>query len=247
MGSGQVPSIRCVAKSDVGVKRTANEDVLVAIPELGLFVVADGMGGAAAGEVASRIFAETATEVFSDAGTCSKTDAVHLVEMTFSTANERILRHTAENPISQGMGCTAEVVTFCDEHYILGHVGDSRTYLFRDGRLRQLTDDHTVVQHQLNQGAITQAQARNHPSRHIILRAVGVSEQLALDIVKGKIVSGDLMLLCSDGLTDMVEDSIIHRILASQTQMTEKVEQLISLANSAGGKDNVTVVLCEVE
>jgi protein phosphatase len=236
-----------VGKSDVGVKRSANEDTFVVRPELGLFVVADGMGGAAAGEVASQIFAETALEIFSNAGTPSKAGAVDLVETTFARANERILRHATENPDSKGMGCTAELVTFLDESFILGHVGDSRTYLFREERLRQLTEDHTVVQHQLDQGAITTAEARNHPSRHIILRAVGVAEQLALDVVEGRVVSGDLVLLCSDGITDMVDDGVIHEILASQTRMTEKIEELIILANSAGGKDNVTVVLCEVE
>ena len=144
------------------------------------------------------------------------------------------------------MGCTGELLAVCEGSYIVGHVGDSRTYLFRKGELTQLTKDHSLVQQQVDNGTMTASEARNHSSRHIILRAVGVSEALASDVLKGVAISSDLLLLCSDGLTDMVRDEIIQEILGLQVELSEKVDRLIRRANSAGGHDNITAVLCEV-
>lgn len=246
MALRQIPDIKCVGKSDVGLKRPTNEDVCVVEPALGLCAVADGMGGAAAGEVASRIFAETAVEIFSAEKGRSEEVALDLVQTAFAEANERILSHAISNPGSRGMGCTGELVAFYDQSYILGHVGDSRTYLLRKEELTQLTKDHTVVQQQVDDGMITASESRNHPSRHIILRAVGVSEDLALDIVRGKAIPGDLLLLCSDGLTDMLDDGIIRTILALDIELSEKADHLVEKAKLSGGSDNITVVLCKV-
>lgn len=246
MAPQRIPNIKCVGKSDVGLKRRTNEDVCVVEPELGLCVVADGMGGAAAGEVASRIFVETAIEVFSAENTRSEDVVLNLVQTAFAKANAKILSHASSNPSSRGMGCTGELVAFYNESYILGHVGDSRSYLLRREELMQLTKDHTVVQQQVDDGVITASEGRNHPSRHIILRAVGVSEKLALDIVKGKVISGDLLLLCSDGLTDMLDDGIIQTILDLDIELSEKIDHLVERAKLSGGSDNITVVLCEV-
>ena len=144
------------------------------------------------------------------------------------------------------MGCTAELLVFLDHGYVLGHVGDSRTYLFRSGQLKRLTNDHSVVQSQLDQGLINAAEARKHPMRNVILRAVGTNEVLAFDLIRGRIQLGDLFLLCSDGLTDMVEDGVLREVLAADLPLLQKVDQLVDLANSAGGHDNITVILGEV-
>lgn len=233
-------------KSDIGLKRTGNEDTFIINPELDFCLVSDGMGGAAAGELASRIFAETATEVFSGSGIRSGEQTRELVRKAFNLANKRILDHTENNPVHKGMGCTAELLAFFEDGFALGHIGDSRTYRVRNGHLKQLTRDHSLVQDQLDQGLITQSEARNHHLRNVILKAVGVSETLVLDILSGRDFDHDVFLLCSDGLTDMVPDPLIMEVLSSKSTLDQKVAHLIQSANSAGGLDNITVVLCEL-
>ena len=238
--------INSFGKSDIGRKRSNNEDALVLKPELALWSVADGMGGAAAGELASQIFAATALEVFSKGQGQSEQETFALVQKAFRSANERIRQHVKENQHHQGMGCTAELITFYDQTYILGHVGDSRTYLFRQGKLRQLTRDHSVVQDQIDQGLITPVEARTHLMRNIILRAVGVDEVIAVDFIRGKSFAGDFFLLCSDGLIDLVDDQLIQETLSLPDSLAQKGEKLIELANAAGGPDNITVILCAI-
>jgi protein phosphatase len=233
-------------KSDVGLKRSNNEDAFVSKPDLGLVVVADGMGGPASGEVASRIFTETALDLFSKNRGQSADEGSKLVQSVFQLSNDKIFRIAGENARHSGMGCTAEVLAFYDQSYVVGHVGDSRTYLFREGQLRQITRDHSVVQEQLDEGLITPEEARNHALRHVILRAVGVRDTLAVDLIRGKNRPGDIFLLCSDGLTDMVEDTLIREVLVLSLGLNQKVDRLIELAKSAGGRDNITVTLCEV-
>jgi serine/threonine protein phosphatase PrpC len=233
-------------KTDVGLKRAKNEDSFVVKPGLGLCLVADGMGGAAAGELASRIFVETAVEVFLTSLSRSEDDTSNLAKKAFRRANARILNHAKSDPRHKGMGCTAELVAFCSDRFVLGHVGDSRTYLLRNAQLRQLTRDHSVVQDQIDRGVISPAEAKNHLLRSVILRAVGVKEKIDVDITRGKALSGDLFLLCSDGLTDMVDDTLIQEALSLNGAIHEKADKLIELAKSAGGRDNITVVLSEV-
>ena len=234
-------------KSDIGLKRTTNEDDFVVNPEHRFGLVADGMGGAAAGELASRVFKDTAVEVFSMSGDRSEKETLELVQTAFRVANEKILAHIRKNPHHEGMGCTAEILAISENGFVVGHIGDSRTYRSRKGQLVQLTQDHSLVQKQINEGLITLDESRNHPHRSVILQAVGVREELALDTIRGRIVSGDLFLMCSDGLTDMVEDSLIHEVLSSESDLPQKVDSLIQLAKIAGGKDNITVVLSRIE
>lgn len=240
------PTMTCYGASDVGRKRSNNEDAFVVRADLGLCAVADGMGGAAAGELASRIFTETTLEVFSNAHAESGADRAALVQKAFVTANERILAHVSRHPAHKGMGCTAELLCFSADGFVLGHMGDSRTYRLRNGDLKQLSSDHSLVQEQVDQGVITADEATSHPMRNIILRAVGVKESVALDLLKGKIFQGDQFLLCSDGLTDMVGDTAIKQVLSSGQTPAKKVETLIGLANQAGGKDNITVVIAQI-
>lgn len=237
--------INSIGKSDVGLKRSNNEDAFLIELENGFLVLADGMGGAAAGEIASQIFVKTASEVFSKGDRFSERETLELVKEVFELANQRIFNDARKNSNHQGMGCTAELVAFNNQHFVLGHVGDSRTYLFRKGELKQLTRDHSLVQEQIEQGLITPLEARTHSLRNVILRAVGTNERLAVDLIRGESVPGDLFLLCSDGLTDRVDDALIQETLFTSSDLGQKVEKLIERAKSAGGHDNITVILCE--
>lgn len=241
-----LPTIIYQGATDVGNVRSNNEDVFYIGEDCHYCLVADGMGGAAAGEVASRIFAETAKAVFAGHDGSSEENTIARVQTTFKLANDKILKHVERNPQNKGMGCTAELLAFVNDAFIIGHVGDSRTYRMRNNALKQLTKDHSLVQEQLDQGLITPDEARHHAMRNVILRAVGVNETVALDILKGRQRQGDLFLLCSDGLTDMVPESDILSALSGETALDEKSEALIQLAKQAGGKDNVTVALSAV-
>lgn len=238
--------IEFIGLTDVGRIRSNNEDIFLINSDGYYCLVADGMGGAAAGEMASQIFAQTAREVFIEKPPASEQALVERVQATFLEANDRILEHVENYPEHKGMGCTAELLAFTPTGFVIGHMGDSRTYRLRQGLFKQLTKDHSLVQDQIDQGLITVEQARSHRMRNIILRAVGVRPSPALDTLRGPVFNGDLFLLCSDGLTDLVEDDDIVRILQSNSKLAAKAEQLIELANGAGGKDNVTVVLAKV-
>jgi protein phosphatase len=232
-------------KTDTGLVRSNNEDIFVVNSEAVYCLVADGMGGAAAGETASRIFARTAEEVFNPHGSTDGSAVMSNVQETFQRANDLILSHVARHPEHTGMGCTAELMAFSSDGFFIGHMGDSRTYLYRDGLLRQLTKDHSFVQEQIDQGVISPEQARSHKMRNVILRAVGVRPSLELDTISGTVLPQDLFLLCSDGLTDMVEDNEIEDILKKNSKLEEKSLLLVEHAKEAGGKDNITVVLAQ--
>lgn len=233
-------------KSDVGLKRSNNEDALLVKPDLGFFLVADGMGGAAAGEEASRILSDSTLEVFSNSAESTQEETISRIQRAFGLANERIQAHIHQYPQHKGMGCTAELLAFSGTNFVIGHIGDSRTYRLAEDGLRQLTKDHSLVQEQVDMGLITPVEARSHSMRNVISRAVGVEEDLALDIIRGKAIRGDLFLLCSDGLTDMVSDHIIQEVVLSNSSVEDKIAQLIDLAKAAGGLDNITVALVEM-
>ena len=235
--------IESCGRTDVGLRRLNNEDAFVSSPELGLLALADGMGGAASGEVASGIFADIVRELLSSGPPSAAEVAEELVRGTFFLANQRIRDLAGREPKHEGMGCTGEMVLFPGDRFVVGHVGDSRIYLCREGRLRQVTKDHSFVQEQVDRGVLTPGQARVHAFRHMILRAVGIQDALAVDLLFGKAYPGDLFLLCSDGLSDMVDDSHIGETLAADRTLEEKADRLVRSACDAGGNDNVTVVL----
>lgn len=239
--------MNCAGKSDIGLRRSNNEDAFIMKPDLGVIALADGMGGAASGEVASRIFVDTVTKMFSQGNRQSEQEVTQLVKSAFSLANEKMLKQGREHPEHSGMGCTGELLAFCDYTYILGHVGDSRTYLLRNGRMKQLTKDHSLLQDQIDRAIMTASEARAHPLRSVIMRAVGISETLAVDLIRGTSLPGDLFLLCSDGLTDRVSDERILEYLSLSVNPGQKAARLIDAANDEGGYDNITVVLCHVE
>ncbi len=228
-----------------GLVRPNNEDNYLVDKDKGVFAVSDGMGGAASGEIASKLFIESVKKTF--LRTIKNQEyAIKLIKKAFLMANEAILKYATTNLEHHGMGCTGELLVFLNKSYVIGHVGDSRTYLFRNKRLRQLTRDHTLVQDQVDKGLINKDEARMHPRRNVITRAIGISESLALDVLKGKHKNGDIFLICSDGLTSMVSDEEISKILITDQPIKVMVKALVNQANEAGGKDNITVILLKV-
>ena len=238
--------ILACSKTDPGLQRLRNEDVCQADTVCGFFLVADGMGGRAAGNVASQLFREAVVQVFSPGEELGLTEGEAKVREAFSLANRKILAHVDDNPHHSGMGCTAELLIFCQNRYLIGHVGDSRTYLFRGGRIHQLTRDHSFVQDQVDKGIITPQQAAKSRFRNILMRAIGVDPSLAVDIVCDLHYSGDIFLLCTDGLHTMLDNDEITSILAFQGPLTMKADMLINRANDAGGNDNIAVTLAAI-
>jgi protein phosphatase len=231
--------------TDQGLHRTKNEDTILVDEDRGFCLVADGIGGTAAGDIASQLFAQTAAKVF-PMKQVREDNGSEWVKKTFQTANQDILAYAHDHPDCKGMGCTAELLLFTRHSFVLGHMGDSRTYRLRRGNLKQITTDHSLVQEQLDQGMITKEEALHHAYKNVILRAVGIKKNPALDLLSGKIFPEDLFLLCSDGLSDMVDNGMIQKILASSTGLGEKGEALVQQANANGGKDNISVVLARV-
>ena len=240
--------IAACCESDTGLVRSYNEDTCLVNNEDGYFLVADGMGGAAAGEKASSLFKETVVELFSltPKRHLSRESLDELIFECFQSAHTRILAHVEEVPSHKGMGCTAELLVFHDRDVVIGHVGDSRTYRLRNNKLEQLTSDHSFVQEQEDLGLITREQARNHALKNLILRVVGSSEKLEVDLISSAAQPGDIFLLCTDGLFGMVEDEQIAEILSCEMAPEIKATMLIDQANYRGGKDNISVALIEI-
>lgn len=233
-------------KTDTGVRRRLNEDNFLADDTLHFCLVADGMGGEFAGEVASRMFSETALELFSQTGDRSEKNVSSIIQKVFLQANERIIAHATGNAPSRTMGCTAELLALSNKGFVLGHVGDSRTYCLRKSKLIQMTHDHSLVQRMIDNNEISREDAVAHPQQNVILRAVGAEDQLSLDLITGKTESRDLYLLCTDGLTNLVDDHQIREILLIESGLEQKTEKLVELAIAGGGHDNITVVLAQI-
>jgi len=240
---------KSAARSDVGRVRLSNEDSVYCSPESGVFVVADGMGGHAAGEVASAIASEWISERL--CGACLTMD-LEQVEDRFRTAfveaGREILRQAAEHTAQLGMGTTATVLLLrADGRYVIGHIGDSRAYLARDGVISQVTRDHSWVQEQVDRGMITPEQAKNHPQSNIITRALGTEAYPTPDLYSGEMEAGDVFLLASDGLTDMVPEEHMLTILMDEEDPERCVGRLIREANLAGGLDNISALVTRID
>jgi protein phosphatase len=228
------------AGSDTGRQRRANEDsLLVRSP---LFVIADGMGGAQAGEVASRI----AVEAFQPGLPDSSAPELALAELAQS-ANTRIHELSHASAEHAGMGTTLTAVYVSEHDVAIAHVGDSRAYCLRDGELLRLTDDHSLVDELLRQGRLTPEEAVEHPQRSVITRALGIEGAVEVDTRSFQARDGDVYLLCSDGLTTMISEEQVAAVLLAHTRLHDAGEALIAAANEAGGRDNITVVLLRLE
>lgn len=228
------------ARTDRGRLRPKNEDAFLARPDVGLFVVADGMGGHAAGEVASALAVETMERL-----TDRAPDAAALADAV-RDANAAILGRTRENHELEGMGTTCTALLLRDGRYAIAHVGDSRAYLLRDGALRRVTVDHTWVQQQVELGSLNEAQARHHPWSSMLTRALGTEQEVEVDVMEGDTAPGDVFLLCSDGLTAVLTDEDIADTLRAPTPLDNRGQALIDAALNGGGPDNITVVLAQV-
>jgi len=231
--------------TDVGCRRQNNEDAFLVREDLNLYIVADGVGGAAAGEIASGIFTKSGEKEF-EADSGWNQDYGMLLTRCFKNANQAILDHTQQHSETRGMGCTAEALTFHNDHYFIGHVGDSRTYLLRNNTIQQLTKDHSFIQEQLDLGLVTEEEAETHWLRNAIYRALGHRDDVEVDLISDRVQDGDRFLLCSDGLTDMLEDQRILEISTTQMPLVWRVQKLISEAKENGGIDNITVVICDI-
>jgi protein phosphatase len=236
--AGELGVVEHAALSDVGREREGNEDSFLELPPL--FVVADGMGGAEAGEVASR----TVVEVFAEAAAAG--ELPDALEATVQKANSQIHAMATEDPTLKGMGCTTTASVAAGGRLTVAHVGDSRLYRLRGGSFEQLTDDHSLVGGLVRLGQLTPEEAENHPQRSVILRAVGVEATVEVDILKHELEPDDVYLACSDGLTGMVRDEVISATLGTFSSLSDAAEMLIELANVAGGRDNITVVLFRI-
>jgi serine/threonine protein phosphatase PrpC len=226
--------------TDTGRQRRANEDSLLA--RAPLFVVADGMGGAQAGEVASRIAVESFQPGLQDASRAE----LELAELA-RAANARIHELSHSNAEQAGMGTTLTAVYVGEEEVAIAHVGDSRAYCLREGELLRLTDDHSLVDELMRQGRLTPEEAVEHPQRSVITRALGPEGTVEVDTRSFRARAGDIYLLCSDGLTTMLAEEQIRELLLANPRLRDAGEALIAAANEAGGRDNITVVLIRLE
>ncbi len=229
-----------IAKTDTGRQRRDNEDS--AFARAPVFVVADGMGGAQAGEVASRIAVEAFAQGLPSAGNPEQRLAARVLE-----ANRRIFDVSRSESERAGMGTTLTAALLDGSEVAIAHVGDSRAYLFRDGSLKRLTQDHSLVDELVRRGKLTEEQAAEHPQRSIITRALGPEPEVEVDTWTYPVRAGDVLLLCSDGLTSMVSEEHMEAILSSSKRLQDAAQALINEANAAGGRDNITVVLFRLE
>lgn len=233
--------------SDQGKVRPHNEDRFVAAPEMGLFLVSDGMGGAKGGEVASGIVVE-ALPVFVRfalglGGKEFPKEYAQGLTQAFVNCNQRLLLETRRNNNLEGMGATAVMALVREGFAVVAHVGDSRAYLWRAGNIVQLTKDHSLVRELVDDGKITEAEALVHPMRSHITQCMGMKNNPSPSIQRIAFHPGDVLLLCSDGLTGMVPDAKIAACIAKFPDLKDTARNLVGLANLAGGKDNITVLL----
>jgi PPM family protein phosphatase len=231
---------RSYALSDPGRRRRRNEDSYVVSPPL--FAVADGMGGAQAGELASRIAAEAMGEEPAAGG------EAHLVNL-IREANRRVFARSRDDASASGMGTTMTAALVGDDGTVtIGHVGDSRAYLLRAGRLEQLTEDHSLVAELVRSGRLSAKEAETHPQRSVITRVLGTDPEVEVDVLTVPGEPGDLFLICSDGLTTMLDDeAILNAVSGGREDLEATARQLVDAANRGGGEDNITVVFFELE
>jgi len=252
-----VAAVVACGLTDVGRKRKHNEDAYALDIDEGLFIVADGMGGHAAGEVAAKITVETIEEFI--AATRQKEEATwpfrynHALQfnsnrlaIAIEKANERVMAAVAAQPWLKGMGTTVVAGLFNEKLLSLAHVGDSRAYLYRDGELTRLTVDHSWVHEQVAAGILTEDEAKTHPLKNVVTRALGGGPSVSPDLRELTFSPRDRFLFCSDGLTTMLGDEEIGEAAASKKDPQALCRSLVDLANEKGGVDNITVVVVQV-
>ncbi|MHB8541007.1 MAG: Stp1/IreP family PP2C-type Ser/Thr phosphatase [Candidatus Acidiferrales bacterium] len=254
MNSQTVMELEFCARSDTGRVRENNEDSFRLAPELNLFVLSDGMGGQASGEVASRLAAETIVAHCREAETNpllrligerieGASDAANRLASAVRLANHVVHQAAQRNTAQTGMGATAVAVWFADERMTIAHVGDSRVYRLRNGELEQLTQDHSFIAEQVRQGMMTEEEASRSKMQNVLLRALGIDPDVQVEVSEELLMEGDALLLCSDGLTHELSDAQIAAVLCDTDEAQEAASRLVELANQAGGGDNITVIV----
>jgi PPM family protein phosphatase len=241
-------AINVARLTDVGLVRDHNEDAVASDLSIGLLVLADGMGGYKAGEVASEVAVLTLTSELTEAMRRKSVPQFLPGLLPVERANATIYQISQEQPQCAGMGTTLVVGIFTDNKLVVGHIGDSRMYRLRNSTLIQLTEDHSLLQEQLNAGLITPQQAKVSLQKNLVTRALGIDEEVDLEVQEFAVEVGDIYLLCSDGLTDLVEDEIISQILIdADGNIEHAAARLVRTANEYGGKDNISVVIAMVD
>ena len=238
-------AFRQEARSDLGRVRSGNEDSLILAPDLHLFGVCDGMGGHAAGEVASAIVAEVLVQEIASSTDSSSEALRHAI----ATADERVFRDQDECAQHRGMGTTVSALSLVSDpspRGWIGHVGDSRIYRHHQGALQQLTVDHSPVFRLFQSGLLDKDEMLSHPHKHLLDRALGLHPPVEVDVFPVELEVGDVFLICTDGLTDMLVDQEIHDVLKSGKLLARVADQLVSRANQKGGIDNISLILIEI-
>jgi serine/threonine protein phosphatase PrpC len=245
--------LQIIGITDPGRMRTQNEDSIATDSRIGVAVLADGMGGHQAGEVASRMAVDVVTHHLSDvlsqhlasSGTANGTPIeIHAVEEAIRFANSAIFEMAHARPECAGMGSTIVVVVFYAKRLCVGHVGDSRLYRLRNNDFEQLTKDHSVIQELVTRGLLTHDEARQSIGKNLVTRALGVEATVAADIAEKTLQERDVYLLCSDGLNDVVSDAEIHQVVAQHIDdLNAAARRLVAMANERGGPDNISVIL----
>lgn len=238
--------MRSYCVTDIGVKRNMNQDFVYASEQPvgnlpNLFIVADGMGGHNAGDLASRSTVETMVDYIESAG---EKVPIPLLEAAILAANRKVLEKSQSDKNLEGMGTTVVAATVVENCLYVANVGDSRLYVL-DDQIQQITRDHSLVEEMVRAGQIGREEARNHPEKNIITRAVGMKNKLRIDFFDVALYAGDKFLLCTDGLTNMVEDEDILELVQKETSLEAAAHRLVAMANRNGGKDNISVVLVE--
>lgn len=230
--------------TDIGQRRETNQDyVYTSEKPVGnlpnLFIVADGMGGHNAGDYASKYTVETIVDVASKS---KLTEPIAILDEAIQTANRMLIDRANENPQMKGMGTTVVALTILGSHLFIANVGDSRLYVVNQ-EIQQITRDHSLVEEMVRLGELDKEIAREHPDKNIITRAIGAIAEVDIDFFEIDVEQGDSILMCSDGLTNMIEDEDIRAIIMSQRDVAEQAEKLVDTANRNGGRDNITVIV----
>lgn len=239
--------IKTFSITDIGKKRKLNQDYVYTSempvgPLPNLFLVADGMGGHNAGDYASKCAIET---IVSEVEQSQGNGPIAVLEKAIHVANDVVRAKAEGDEALKGMGTTVVAATIEDDRLCVANVGDSRLYIINNREIRQITRDHSLVEEMVRMGGIKREQARSHPDKNIITRAIGAQADLDVDFFKVRLEKDDVILMCSDGLTNMIEDEEIRMILRGQRDLVEKAESLVNAANNNGGKDNIAVVLID--
>ena len=250
--------LQAAGKTDVGMKRTSNEDNLLSLPEEQLFLVADGMGGHSSGEVASQIAVEGISNFFKATRQDEEITWPYKMDknrpydenrfiMAIKLANLRIFEAAQREARYRGMGTTVAGMNFVDKDVLVAHVGDSRVYRIRNGQITQLTEDHSLLNDYIKAKKLTQEEIDAFPHKNVIVRALGMKETVLVDLSRHQVQIGDIYLACSDGLSGMVPDPLMLEIVLQNPDLQKAADTLIQEANKAGGTDNITVILARVE